>query len=218
MKRNSDRRQVMRSAITAALTVIFAVSAVFAKADPAAVQAPVKAQNEVAADSPRVKEMKTILFRLVRQDEYLDETIDTLDSANGKLSLQDITAMGLSLKMIKGNLDAISALNKKQFAEVQPEPRLNTYTKTILSYSRQVSQKIVKVNGLVARAALKNKKSAMRDAVTSKKGGKAAKGKKLMQIVEEQKAMEKLSADIKTLRISSNKLTATSKWLYIVSK
>jgi len=121
--------------------------------------------------------------------------------------------------MIKGNLDAISALNKKQFAEVQPNPALNVYTRTILSYSRQVSQKIVKVNGLVARAALKNKKSAMRDAVTSKKGGKAAvKGKKLTQILEEQQAMERLSVDIKTLRVSSKKLTATSKWLYIVSK
>lgn len=30
--------------------------------------------------------------------------------------------------------------------------------------------------------------------------------------------MERLSADVKALRASSNKLTATSKWLYIVSK
>ncbi len=205
----------MRSAIAAALTVILSVSAVFAKTVPVAADA----QSAVTAENPRVKELKGILFKLVRQDEYLDETIDTLDSANGKLSLDDISALGLGLKMIKGNLDAISALNKKQFAEVQPNPALNVYTRTILSYSRQVSQKIVKVNGLVARAALKNKKSAMRDAVTSKKGGKAAvKGKKLTQILEEQQAMERLSVDIKTLRVSSKKLTATSKWLYIVSK
>ena len=206
----------VKSTIAAALTVIFSVGAVFANT-----AAPVPAadtQTAVAAENPKVKELKGILFKLVRQDEYLDETIDTLDSANGKFSLDDITALGLGLKMIKGNLDAISAMNKKQFAEVQPNPALNTYTRTILSYSRQVSQKVAKVNGLVARAALKNKKSAMRDAVTSKKGGKAAKGKKLTQILEEQKAMEKLSADIKTLRVSSNKLTATSKWLYIVSK
>ena len=212
----------VKSTIAAALTIILSVSAVFANtaapAPAAAAEQPAAEQPAAVVESPRVNELKTILFRLVRQDEYLDEAIDTLDSANGKLSLNDITAMGLSLKMIKSNLDAISALNKKQFAEVQPNPALNTYTKTILSYSRQVSQKIVKVNGFVARAALKNKKSAMRDAVTSKKGGKAAKGKKLMQILEEQKAMERLSADIKTLRASSNKLTATSKWLYIVSK
>jgi len=205
----------MKSAIAAVLTVILSVSAVFAKTVPVAADA----QSAVTAENPRVKELKGILFKLVRQDEYLDETIDTLDSANGKLSLDDISALGLGLKMIKGNLDAISALNKKQFAEVQPNPALNVYTRTILSYSRQVSQKIVKVNGLVARAALKNKKSAMRDAVTSKKGGKAAvKGKKLTQILEEQQAMERLSVDIKTLRVSSKKLTATSKWLYIVSK
>ena len=154
----------------------------------------------------------------MRQDEHLDETIDTLDSAAGKLSLDDISALGLGLKMIKGNLDALSAMNKKQFTEVQPDPALNTYTRTILSYSRQVSQKIVKVNGFVARAALKNKKSAMRDAVTSKTGKKVVKGKNLTRILEEQKAMERLSADIKTLRASSDKLTATSKWLYIISK
>jgi len=203
----------MRAAITAAITVIFAVSAVFAKAVPAA-----DTQSAVIVENPKVKELKSILFKLVRQNEYLDETIDTLDSANGKLSLADISALGLSLKMIKGNLDELSALNMKQFAEVQPDPALNTYTKTILSYSRQVSQKVAKVSGLVARTAFKNKKSAMRDAVTSKKGGKAVKGRKLTQILEEQKAMERLSADIRTLRASSNKLTATSKWLYIVSK
>ena len=203
----------IRAAITAALTVLFAISAVFAKAVPAA-----DAQSAVSAENPRIKELKNILFKLVRQDEYLDETIDTLDSAAGKLSLDDISALGLGLRMIKGNLDALSAMNKKQFAEVQPDPALNTYTRTILSYSRQVSQKIVKVNGFVARAALKNKKSGLRDAVTSKRGRTAAKGKTLTRILEEQKAMERLSADIKTLRASSDKLTATSKWLYIISK
>ena len=206
-----------KSTIAVALTMIFSVSAVFANAGTAAPAAP-KTETAATVENPKVKELKDILFKLVRQDEYLDETIDTLDSANGKFSLNDISALGLSLKMIKGNLDVISALNKKQFAEVQPDAALNTYTKTILSYSRQVSQKVVKVNGLVARAAFKNKKSAMRDAVASKKGGKAVKGKKLTQMLEEQKAMELLSADIKTLRASSNKLTATSKWLYIVSK
>ncbi len=205
----------MEAPLAATLTVIFAVSAVFANAGaPAAA----KTQSAATAVSPRVKELKSILGKLVRQDEYLDEAIDILDSANGKLSPDDISALGLSLKLINGNLDVISALNKKQFAEVQPDPALNTYTGTILSYSRQVSRKIVKVNGFVARAAFKNKKSAMRDAVTSRKGGKAVKGKKLTRILEEQKAMEQLSAGLKTLKASSNRLTATSKWLYIVSK
>jgi len=207
----------VRSAISAALTMILAVGAVFANSDQAA-PAAATPQSAVTTESTSVKEMKSILFKLVRQDEYLDETIDTLDSANGKLSIHDISALGLSLKMIKGNLDVISALNKKQFTEVQPDPALNTYSKTIFSYSRQVSQKVLKVNGLVAEIALKNKRSAMRDAVSSKKGKKTRNGKKLIQILDEQKAMDQLSADIKTLKASSNKLTATSKWLYIVSK
>ena len=207
----------VRSAISAALTMILAVGAVFANADQAA-PAAAAPQSALTTESTSVKEMKSILFKLVRQDEYLDETIDTLDSANGKLSIHDISALGLSLKMIKGNLDVISALNKKQFTEVQPDPALNTYSKTIFSYSRQVSQKVLKVNGLVAEIALKNKRSAMRDAVSSKKGKKTRNGKKLIQILEGQKAMDQLSADIKTLKTSSSKLTATSKWLYIVSK
>ncbi|OGS06724.1 MAG: hypothetical protein A2270_05525 [Elusimicrobia bacterium RIFOXYA12_FULL_51_18] len=207
----------VRSAISAALTMILAVGAVFANADQAA-PAAAAPQSALTTESTSVKEMKSILFKLVRQDEYLDEAIDTLDSANGKLSIHDISALGLSLKMIKGNLDVISALNKKQFTEVQPDPALNTYSKTIFSYSRQVSQKVLKVTGLVAEIALKNKKSAMRDAVSSKKGKKTRNGKKLIQILEGQKAMDQLSADIKTLKTSSSKLTATSKWLYIVSK
>ncbi|OGS28716.1 MAG: hypothetical protein A2218_11140 [Elusimicrobia bacterium RIFOXYA2_FULL_53_38] len=197
--------------------MILAVGAVFANADQAA-PAAAAPQSALTTESTSVKEMKSILFKLVRQDEYLDEAIDTLDSANGKLSIHDISALGLSLKMIKGNLDVISALNKKQFTEVQPDPALNTYSKTIFSYSRQVSQKVLKVTGLVAEIALKNKKSAMRDAVSSKKGKKTRNGKKLIQILEGQKAMDQLSADIKTLKTSSSKLTATSKWLYIVSK
>jgi len=71
----------------------------------------------------------------------------------------------------------------------------------------------------------------MRDAVTSPDSSgsqargtgrslykKAGNGKKLTQILEEQKAVERLSSDIRILKTASRQLNATSKWLYIVSK
>ena len=209
-----------RSAIAAALTMILAVSAAFADAaaTASAVPASGKPPAAAAADEAKVKEIKDILFKLVRQDEYLDETIDTLDSSNKKLSLHELTALGLSLKVIKGNLNAISAMNKKQFSEIQPNEGLTTYTKTILSYSRSISRKIAKVAGLVSAASSGNKKREMRDAPSSRNGKKNGNGKKLSQLLEEQQAMKRLSADIQLLKISSQKLTATSNWLYLVSK
>ena len=209
----------------AALTIIFAAGAAFAA--PAANSSPASAKTPAAvktdantvneADSVQTARIKNILLKLVNQDEYLDETIETLESSNRKLSAHDISALGLNLKIVKNDLDAISALNKKEFTEVRPESGVIKYTKTMLSYSRSVSQKISRVAGLVAETSLKNKKLAMRDAISSKKG-KKTNGKKLTQILEEQKAMEKLSSDIRLLKDSSRKLTATSKWLYIVSK
>ena len=214
----------IKSAIAATLTVIFSVSITFADNVAAASQSAAKTQTIVMVEASRVKEtdsiqtarIKNILFKLARQDEYLDEAIETIESSNGKLSIQDISALGLSFRIIKGDLDAISALNKKELPEVRPDPGVNTYTKTILSYSRSVSQKIVRVGGLVA--SLTNNTSAMRDAVFSRKGGKTANGKKLTRILEEQEAVKNLSTDIRLLKTSSGELNATSRWLYIVSK
>jgi len=215
-----------RSALAAALTVIFSAGFAFANtkviSSPAAAKAKAAAKTDAAAvtgpDSVQAAEIKTILLKLVNQDEYLDETIETLESSGRKLSAHDISAMGLSLKIVKNELDAISAMNKKEFTEVRPESGVTKYTKTMLSYSRAVSQKISRIGVLVAETSLKNKKLAMRDAISSKKGGKAGGGKKLTQIIEEQKAVEKLSSDIRLLKDSSRKLNATSRWLYIVTK
>lgn len=162
--------------------------------------------------------MKDILFRLVRQDEYLDEALAAIESSNGKLSIHNLSALGLSFKLIKNDLNAISAMNKREFPGIRPEPGVAVYTRTILSYSRSVSRKVVKINALMAKTAFKSKKLAMRDAVSSRKSGGPRNGKKLTRILEEQKAIEMLMSDIQTLRASSRKLTATSKWLYIVSK
>ena len=186
-------------------------------ADSASGPRPPKADSVSPAQEAKVKRMKDILFRLVRQDEYLDEAIETLDTPNAKPAATDIFALSLSLKMIKGNLDHVNALNKIQLTEIQPESNLSLYTKTILSYSAKMNKKVNRVRLLASTIAAKNKKAAMRDAVSAKKGGKA-RGKNIAQLLEEQQAMEQLSTDIKSLKSSLNRLTATSRWLYIVSK
>ena len=172
----------------------------------------------VSREDAKTREFKDILFKLVRQDEYLDEALETLDSANGRMSAHDISAMGLSLKMISSNLNRVSALNKQEFTSIQTGSAHTKYINTIFSYSRKVNRKAGHVSALVGQLAAKTKKSSMRDAVSSRKGGKKARGKKLTQLLEEQKAMDTLAADAKALRAASRSVNATSKWLYIASK
>ena len=107
-------------ALTAGLILLSGLGLAFAGTDAkaAAAAAPVVKQEDA-----KVTEFKGILFKLVRQDEYLDETIETLDSSKGRLSAHDLSAMGLSLKMIAGNLNRVSALNKGEFATIQPGSR-----------------------------------------------------------------------------------------------
>ncbi len=200
-------------ALTAGLILLSGLGLAFAGAEAKA--AP-KAAPEVKQEDAKVTEFKGILFKLVRQDEYLDEAIETLDSSK-RLSAHDLSAMGLSLKMIAGNLNRVSVLNKNEFASIQPGANLSKYTNAILSYSKSVNRKSALVSARVARLAAATKKAGMRDAVSSKKGAKKG-GRKLLQLLEEQKALAALAADARTLRSASRSLNATSKWLYIASK
>lgn len=200
-------------ALTAGLVLFAGLGLAFAAP---AVKTP--ADSGVKVESPKVKEFKDILFKLVRQDEYLDEAVETLDTANGRLTVEDLSALRISLKSIASNLRHISALNKAEFSSIESGSELATYTNTIMSYSRKVNRKVGQVNGLVAGLAAKNKKTAMRDAVASRKGGKKVRGKKITQIVAEQEAMDALAAELKGLGAASRSLNATSKWLYIASK
>lgn len=172
----------------------------------------------VTQGDAKVREFKDILFKLVRQDEYLDEAIETLDTAAAAPTVEDLSALGVSLQAITKNLNHVAALNKAEFAAIQPGSDLTKYTNTILSYSRKVDRKAAQVSALIGQLAAKNKKSAMRDAVSSKKGSKKARGKSVAQIVAEQKAVERLAADARGLRGASRNLSAASKWLYIASK
>ncbi|MDD2804043.1 MAG: hypothetical protein PHV33_00685 [Elusimicrobiales bacterium] len=204
----------IKFALSAGLVLLSGLGLAFAgQAKSAAVPA------AVTQEDAKVKEFKDILFKLVRQDEYLDEAIESLDSSASRPDAQELAALGVSLKSIAKNLNHVSALNKAEFTSIQSDTKLATYTNTILSYSRKVDRKAGQVGALIAQLAVQNKKAALRDAVTTRKNGKKARGgKKLTQILEEQKAVERLAADAKTLRGASRNLTATSKWLYIASK
>ncbi|HAH31050.1 MAG TPA: hypothetical protein DCL44_01915 [Elusimicrobia bacterium] len=204
---------VLPAAIVTVLGVSLAFGSVTTKKTVRSAEQTVAA----AAKAEKLKQMKDILFKLVRQDEYLDEVIETLDTANARLTAQDISALSLRLKIIQVNLDNTAALNKAQFTEIQPGSSLSPYTKTIRSYSAKMNKKVARVGLLAAAFAAKNKKTAMRDAVSSRKTGKVY-GKNITQLLEDQQAIKQLSTAIKSLKSSSAKLTATSNWLYIVSK
>jgi len=172
----------------------------------------------VKQEDTKAREFKAILLKLVRQDEYLDETIDTLGASGGRLSTGDISATGLSLKLIAGNLNKVSALNKTEFASVEPGSADTRYIAAIFSYAGKVDRKSAQVGKLVTRLSAKNNKVSMRDAVSSRKGASKTRGRKLDQLLTEQVALARLADDSKDLRAASRGAAATSKWLYIASK
>ena len=204
----------MKSRLFISTALIFLAGAVPALAGAGASVQPAA----VSSDDAKTKQYKDILFKLVRQDEYLDEAVEMLDTSTGRPGAQDLAALGVSLRTISNNLKHVAALNKAEFASIQPGSQYARYTNAILSYSRKVDRKAVQVSGLISKLAANNKKAAMRDAVSSKKGGRKARGRSLDQILAEQKAMQKLASDARGLRVASRNLSATSKWLYIASK
>jgi len=216
----------MKFAVYAAIMAILGVSLSFGGVTPKRGVQTADGQASVSpAQAAKIKQMKDILFKLVRQDEYLDEAIETLDTANHKFTAHDISALSLSLKLIKENMDNASALNKAQFAELQPGLNLSSCTKAILSYSAKMNAKVLRVGLLTRNLSAKNKKAAMRDAVSAKKGGpddsargRKVRGKSITRLLDEQQALKQLSFEVKNLKASSARLTAISKWLYIVSK
>ncbi|MCX5792081.1 MAG: hypothetical protein NTY45_07680 [Elusimicrobia bacterium] len=201
-----------------ALILAAGAGAASAAADNAPKVSMVVKQNPVPVEIDKAKNLKEILFRLVRQDEYLDEALETLD-ASRPLSAHELSAMGLNLKMIAGNLNRVSALNKSEFAAIAPDANISTYTNAIFSYSRKVARKTARISALTAQLAVKNKKAAMRDAVSAKsRKGKKAGGKKIAQLLAEQSAVSALAADARKLCGASRNAAATSKWLFIASK
>lgn len=183
---------------------------------PAAAKTPAAAQDAASGKEAKEAGFRDILTKLLRQDEELDEALLKLDSAK-PLPAREFTTMGLTLKQIAGTLQQASAMNRREFSAVSPDTGVSSYTNAILSYSRKVDQKTALISSLVAGLAQKNKKSAVRDAVSSRKAKKAG-GRKLTQLLAEQNALLALAADAKKLRGAAKDLSATSRWLYIASK
>lgn len=202
---------INRIAISAALILAVGVGVPFAKGEAA------PQQEQGVQETPQVKVFNDILFKLVRQDEYLDEALEILDTASGRPGVQDLAALRVSLKTVTNNLRHIDALNKKEFDRIGSDPAVIKYTNTILSYSRKVDRKTVR---LVSAVSDLSKKDTMRDAVSSRKKGdrRKTRAKKITEILRAQKEVKSLAGDIKSLRSAARRLSATSNWLYIASK
>ncbi|MBI4655220.1 MAG: hypothetical protein HY746_00580 [Elusimicrobia bacterium] len=187
-------------------------------------------QIQQGTDKDKINEMKDILLKLVRQDELLDETIESMEDSS-RLTVQDILAMSLSLRVVKNNVEHITYLTKKQFPEIQPSSMLAKYTRTISSYAGKLDRKTFYVESLASK--LSGEKSSFRDAPSGSKRAKT-RGKNMRnsasgapgavsyangrQILEKQRALANLSENLKNLKSSSKKLKAASNWLYIASK
>ncbi|HBE89179.1 MAG TPA: hypothetical protein DDW67_08590 [Elusimicrobia bacterium] len=202
--------------------IILAVAASFVFSCPAAAGEPAAAESQDitrVASAGDLSGLKDILFKLVRQDELLDEAIENLEGANGPVTVKELAGIKKTLGVVRKNLDHISWLNKEFFAEAVPGSETEKYTRTILSYSGKISRKSAEISAIAARAAAANKKSAMRDAPSSKKSRKSAAGtRSVKQILAEKDAWAGIAAETKSLKSSSYRLKATSRWLHVASK
>jgi len=159
--------------------------------------------------------MKKILAGLIRQDEYLDEALRALKPGGKTLPVQDIAALGFSLRVIREDLDEAYALLSMEVVEARPDHGVSPYTIAVRAYSRSISAKTARIRRLTAAAAGKDR-TTMRDAVASvKRSGRG--GKTLPRLLEERRAMLHLAADAARLDRSSARLSAAGKWLYISS-
>ncbi len=165
--------------------------------------------------NPATPKLKKILLDLIKQNEYMDDVLDEMKDSDNNLSLAQISSLDLTFDIIDKNLKRISLLTKDELIKMQPTGLNLTYAKTIFSHADKLDKKIYHAQKLVRKSLSKN--SILRDAPNSRKT-KKAKGKNLLQIIKEQKAIHKLAKNIKHLKLTSKKLYATSKWLFIVAK
>lgn len=201
--------------------ILLAVAAAFIFSwSPAAAgeAAPAQTQDITGVSSPDTAGLKDILFKLVRQDEILDEAVETLEGANGRVTLKELAGVRNTLAAVRKNLDHVSWLNKEHFTGVQPGSETEKYTRTILSYSDKISRKSARISAIASRAAAAGKKSAMRDAPSSKKSARSAKSKSVKQILAEKDAWAGVAAETRNLKGSSHRLKATSRWLHVAAK
>jgi len=208
----------MKFAFIAAAAALFAASAPLSagglRATPPETAEPLAQEGDT-----ELSRSKGLLLELVRQDRYLDDAITALSAGRASLSAHDISALSLRLKAVRVSLDGAAEAGKAQFSEVHPGLELSPFTKAILSYSSKMDRKAGQLETLAARLGAQSAKETMRDSLSSAPGAAPKKrGKTITMLLAERKASETLLSDIKKLRRSSSKLTATSRWLYIISK
>jgi len=191
------------------LFVILSLSTSFLYSENIKKNEPVK--TEISEDSQVKENLKEILYKLVRQDQYLDETIYAVKAKNGKLNDEDTKSLLSGIKKVKKQMDEVSKLNKEQLIKIKQGAEIAKYTKTIMIYGNKIDKK---TNYLISF--LSKNQSKMRNAPISNKGYKGK--KKFQTIMEEQNRMEIVKKEIVSLKDFSKKLKANGKWLYIASR
>jgi len=175
-------------------------------------------KNNVSVVSDNTKStkenLKEILYKLVKQDDYLDEVIEKIQ---GKRSFSDEENKELlsNIKLIRNNLEHITFLNKNELDKINSDPEISKYTRTIMVYSDKINKKTVNVLSFM-NLKIKKSQKGLRNAPISKKT--KVKGKNIKQLAAEQKNIENLRKELYELSKSSFKVKATSKWLYVASK
>ena len=192
------------------------------------VTANTNAQITKETETPKLKK---ILLGLIKQNNHMDDVIDELKDSGNNLNLFQISSLDLTFNILNKNLKQLSILTKDELMEIQPASNTSIYAKTILSYATKLDQKVYYAQKLIKNSLSKN--SLLRDVprampvsssgvysrqTTNSKTTKKTKGKNLLQVIKEQKAIHKLSKNINHLKLSTKKLHATSKWLFIVTK
>jgi hypothetical protein len=171
--------------------------------------------NKQTLTKTETPKLKQILQDLIKQNEYMDNVLDEMKDSGKDLSLTQISSLDLTLNIINKNLNHISLLTKEELIKIQPISNNAIYAKTILSYATKMDIKVYRAQQIIKKSLSNN--SILRDVPNSKRS-KKIKGKSLLQIIKEQKAIHKLAKNMKNLKRSSKKLHATSKWLFIVAK
>ncbi len=185
------------------LVSFFIYSPVFAGSKNAK-EVPTSPNQSISASS----NLKDILYKLIKQDEYMDETIEKIKISK---KISDTDSIIQKVRLIKKSLNEVTALNKTQLSNIRPDAETAKYTRTIMVYSNRINRKINVMRFLL----VKDSTSSLRNAPMS--SGKV-KGKKLQQIIKEKEISESIKKEFISLEKSSARLKASSKWLYIASK
>lgn len=197
----------MRKIFEMFLVLVFICSTAFAGSKNSK-ESPVSPKMDTSSPS----NLKDILYQLIKQDEYMDETIEKIKGSN-KLNRADSDSIIREIRIIRKGLNEVSALNKSQLSNISADSETAKYTRMMMIYSNKINRKINIMRSLLVENSTSSK--SLRNAPLS--SGKV-KGKKLQQILKEKEISENIKREFISLEKSAARLKASSKWLYIASK